>query len=71
MWKCILSHFAFSKFSPWAEIDVHCPWLSSIPNPPGEETFIFPILHDLEQLVQHPTRIPECLGNQPNILDIL
>ena len=29
----------------------------------------FAILHDLEQLVQHPTRIPDRLGDTSNILD--
>ncbi|MPC88255.1 hypothetical protein E2C01_083155 [Portunus trituberculatus] len=33
-------------------------------------TFNFAILHDLQQLVQHPTRIPDRLGDMPNILDI-
>ncbi|MPC40220.1 hypothetical protein E2C01_033776 [Portunus trituberculatus] len=36
---------------------------------PGELAFSFAILHDLEQLVQHPTRIPEHLGDTPNNLD--
>ncbi|MPC54855.1 hypothetical protein E2C01_048784 [Portunus trituberculatus] len=26
-------------------------------------------MHDLEQLVQHPTRIPDRLRDKPNILD--
>ncbi|MPC61811.1 hypothetical protein E2C01_055888 [Portunus trituberculatus] len=29
----------------------------------------FAILHDLQQLVQHPTRIPDRLGDTPSILD--
>ncbi|MPC68647.1 hypothetical protein E2C01_062850 [Portunus trituberculatus] len=32
--------------------------------------FSFAILHDLEQLVQHPTRIPDRLGDTPNILGL-
>ncbi|MPC11553.1 hypothetical protein E2C01_004221 [Portunus trituberculatus] len=35
-----------------------------------ELAFDFAILHDLEQLVQHPTRIPDRLGNTPNIPDL-
>ncbi|MPC41145.1 hypothetical protein E2C01_034730 [Portunus trituberculatus] len=34
---------------------------------PGEPAFNFAILHDLEQLVQHPTRIPDLLGDTPNV----
>ena len=37
---------------------------------PGEQTFNIAILHDLEQLVQFPTRIPGHLGDTPNILDL-
>ncbi|MPC51605.1 hypothetical protein E2C01_045454 [Portunus trituberculatus] len=29
----------------------------------------FAIVHDFEQLVQHSIRIPDCLGDMPNILD--
>jgi len=35
---------------------------------PGERAFIFAILHDLGQLVQHPTRITDRLGDTSNIL---
>ncbi|MPC32108.1 hypothetical protein E2C01_025413 [Portunus trituberculatus] len=46
-------------------------WLSSPFNDyPGELAFNFAVLHDLEKLVQHPTRIPDCLGDTPNILDL-
>ncbi|MPC41161.1 hypothetical protein E2C01_034746 [Portunus trituberculatus] len=45
-------------------------WLSSpFTDNPGELAFNFVILYDLEQLVQHPTRIPDSLGDTPNILD--
>ena len=37
---------------------------------PGELAYNFAILHDLEQLIQHPTRIPDRLGATPNILDL-
>ncbi|MPC72565.1 hypothetical protein E2C01_066877 [Portunus trituberculatus] len=36
---------------------------------PGELTYNFDILHDLEQMVQHPIRISDRLGDTPNILD--
>ena len=43
-------------------------WLSSpFTDHPGELAFNFAILHDLEQLVQHPTRIPDRLADKPNI----
>ncbi|MPC54085.1 hypothetical protein E2C01_047992 [Portunus trituberculatus] len=49
----------------------HQLWLSSpFTDHPGEQAFNFAILHDLEQLVQHPTRIPDLLGYTPNILDL-
>ena len=34
----------------------------------GKLAYNFAILHDLEQLVQHPTRIPDRLGDTINIL---
>ncbi|MPC66933.1 hypothetical protein E2C01_061092 [Portunus trituberculatus] len=37
----------------------------------GELPFNFAILQDLEQLVQHPTRIPDYLGDTLNILDLV
>ncbi|MPC53402.1 hypothetical protein E2C01_047291 [Portunus trituberculatus] len=60
---------------PFAEISIlgdfnfhHQLWLSSpFTNYPDELAFNFAILHDLEQLVQHPTRVPDCLGETPNI----
>ncbi|MPC64083.1 hypothetical protein E2C01_058193 [Portunus trituberculatus] len=48
----------------------HQLWLSSpSTNYPGELAFNFAFLHDLEQLVQHYTHIPDHLGDTPNILD--
>ncbi|MPC67112.1 hypothetical protein E2C01_061278 [Portunus trituberculatus] len=45
----------------------HHLWLSSpFIDHPGEPAFNFAILHDLEQLVQHPTRIPDSLGDTSN-----
>ncbi|MPC33817.1 RING finger protein nhl-1 [Portunus trituberculatus] len=49
----------------------HQLWLSSsFTDHPDELAFNFAILHDLEQLVLHPTRIPDRLGDTPNILDL-
>ncbi|MPC66984.1 hypothetical protein E2C01_061144 [Portunus trituberculatus] len=44
----------------------HQLWLSSpFTGHPGELAFNFAILHDIEQLVQHPTRIPDRLEESP------
>ncbi|MPC69687.1 hypothetical protein E2C01_063917 [Portunus trituberculatus] len=37
---------------------------------PTALAFNFAILHDLQQLVQHSTRIPDRLGDTPNIRDL-
>ncbi|MPC51068.1 hypothetical protein E2C01_044905 [Portunus trituberculatus] len=50
---------------------LHQLWLSfPFIDYPGELTFNFAILHDLEQLVQHPTRISDRYGDTPNIPDL-
>ncbi|MCP4340929.1 MAG: hypothetical protein GY799_19080, partial [Desulfobulbaceae bacterium] len=68
----ILSHSPFSEISILGDFNVHHRlWLSSLrTDSPGEQAYDFSILNDLEQLVQHPTRIPDRLGDQPNILDL-
>ena len=68
----ILSHFPFAEISILGDFNVHHQqWLSSsFTDQPGEQAFSFAILHDLEQLVQHPTRVPDRLGDTPNILDL-
>ncbi|MPC37682.1 hypothetical protein E2C01_031172 [Portunus trituberculatus] len=49
----------------------HQLWLSSpFTDPPSELAFNFAILHDLQQLVQHPTRISDRLRDMLNILDL-
>ncbi|MPC57641.1 hypothetical protein E2C01_051626 [Portunus trituberculatus] len=49
----------------------HKLWLSSpFTDHPGEPAFNFAILHDLEQLMQHPTSIPDCLGDTPSIIHL-
>ncbi|MPC58619.1 hypothetical protein E2C01_052626 [Portunus trituberculatus] len=57
---------------PWRFQYVHHQlWLSSpFTDHPGELTFNSAILHDLQQLVQHPTRIRDRPGDTPNILDL-
>ena len=68
----ILTHFPFAEISILGDFNVHHQlWLSStFTDTPGEQAFNFAILHDLEQLVKHPTRIPDRLGDTPNILDL-
>ncbi|MPC35465.1 hypothetical protein E2C01_028888 [Portunus trituberculatus] len=58
-----LLSFPYSGFDPKL-------WLPSpFPDYPAELVFTFAILHDLEQLVQHPTRTPDYIGYESNILD--
>lgn len=37
---------------------------------PGEQAFNLAIINDLEKLVQHSTRTPDCSGDQSYILNI-
>ncbi|MPC84346.1 hypothetical protein E2C01_079083 [Portunus trituberculatus] len=47
------------------------PWLSfPFTDHPGDLAFNFAILHDLEQLEQHHTSIPDRHRETPNILDL-
>ena len=68
----ITSQFPFAEISILGDFNVHHQlWLSSnFTDQPGEQAYNFSILNDLEQLVQHPTRIPDRLGDTPNILDL-
>ena len=68
----ILTHSPFSEITILGDFNVHHQlWLSSsFTDQPGEQAYNFAILNDLEQLVQHPTRIPDRLGDTPNILDL-
>ena len=68
----ILTHSPFAEISILGDFNVHHQlWLSSsFTDQPGEQAYNFAILNDLEQLVQHPTRIPDRLGDRPNILDL-
>ena len=64
--------------SPSAEIIVlgdfnvhHREWLySRRTDAAGERAFEFCLENDFTQLVQYPTRIPDRLGDEPNILDL-
>ncbi|MPC66895.1 hypothetical protein E2C01_061050 [Portunus trituberculatus] len=66
-----LSLYPFAEISILGDFNVHHQlWLSSpLTDHPGELAFNFAILHDLEELVQHPTCIPDCHGDTLNILD--
>ncbi|MPC43805.1 hypothetical protein E2C01_037460 [Portunus trituberculatus] len=49
----------------------HQLWISfPFTDHPGELAFNFAIFHDLAQMVQHPTRIADRLGDTPNILEL-
>ncbi|MEL7065004.1 MAG: endonuclease/exonuclease/phosphatase family protein, partial [Bacteroidota bacterium] len=49
----------------------HTEWLSSTHNDAGgREAYHFSLLHDLEQIIQHPTRIPDRHDQASNILDL-
>ncbi|MPC21610.1 hypothetical protein E2C01_014600 [Portunus trituberculatus] len=68
----ILSLYPFAEISILGDFNVHHQlWLSSsFADHSGELAFNIAILHALEQLVQHPTRILDSLGDTPNILDL-
>ncbi|MPC34496.1 hypothetical protein E2C01_027888 [Portunus trituberculatus] len=68
----ILSLYSFVEISILGDFNVHHQiWLSSpFTDHSDELAFNFATLHDLEQLLQHPTRIPDRLGDTHNILDL-
>ncbi|XP_050709244.1 uncharacterized protein LOC126994048 [Eriocheir sinensis] len=68
----ILTHSPFAEISILGDSNAHHQlWLSSSStDQSGEQAYNFAVLNDLEQLVQHPTRIPDHLGDRPNILDL-
>ncbi|MPC13058.1 hypothetical protein E2C01_005776 [Portunus trituberculatus] len=68
--EIILSLNPFAEISILRDFNVHHQlWLfSPFTDHPGELAFNFAILHDLQQLVRHPTHIPDRLGDTPNIL---
>ncbi|MPC66207.1 hypothetical protein E2C01_060353 [Portunus trituberculatus] len=68
----ILSLYPFAQISILGDFNLHhLLWLSSpFTDHPGELAFNFAIFHYLEQLVQHPTRIPDRPGDTPSILDL-
>ncbi|MPC41444.1 hypothetical protein E2C01_035035 [Portunus trituberculatus] len=68
----ILSLYTFAEISILGDFNFHHQlWLSyPFTNHAGELAFNFAILHDLEQLMQYPTRIPDRLGDTPNLLHL-
>ena len=68
----ILTNTPFAEVSILLNFNVnHHLWItSSFSNQPGEQAFDFAFLNDLEQLVQHPTRIPDRSGITLDILDL-
>jgi exonuclease III len=68
----ILSLSPFSEIIILGDFNVHHrQWLSSSSqDQAGELAFDFSIHNCLEQLVQLPTRIPDRIGDKPNILDL-
>ena len=68
----ILTNFPFAETSILGDFNVHNQlWLSSSVNDQsGEQAFNFAIRHDLKQLVQHHTYIPDRSDDTPNILDL-
>ncbi|MPD01537.1 hypothetical protein E2C01_097069 [Portunus trituberculatus] len=65
----ILSLYPFVEISVHGDFNIHHQlWLSSpFTDHSDELAFNFTILHDIEQLVQHPT---DRLGDTPNIIDL-
>ncbi|MPC51216.1 hypothetical protein E2C01_045059 [Portunus trituberculatus] len=68
----ILFLFPFAETSVLRDFKVQKRlWLSfPFSGYPDKLAFNFAILHDLEQLVQHPSRIPDRLGDTSNIPDL-
>ena len=64
----IISHFTYAEISILEDFNVHHQLLSCFTDQPGVQAFNFAILHDLEQLVQFPTHIPDHLGVSPTFL---
>ncbi|MPC31467.1 hypothetical protein E2C01_024756 [Portunus trituberculatus] len=68
----ILFLYTFAEISILGKFTVHHKlWLSSpFTDHHGGLAFNFAIFHDLEQLMQHPIRIPDRLGDTLNILNL-
>lgn len=56
----VLTYFLLAETSILGDFNIHHQlWFSSsFTDQPGEQVYNFSILHNLEQLVQHSTRIP-------------
>lgn len=70
--EIILSFFSYSDISILRDCNLNqCLWLfSNFTDSPGEQDFNFAILNDLDQIVQHSTRILYHPENHPNILNV-
>ena len=68
----ILYHFPYAEISILGDFNVHHQLWLSFPfiDKPDGQAINFDIFHDLAQLMQFPTRIPDRLGDMPNILDL-
>ena len=68
----ILSTHPFAEITILGDFNVHHrQWFSSnSTDTPGELAFNFSICNDIEQMVQTPTRLPDRLGDVPNLLDL-
>ena len=68
----IVLYYPYVKISILEDFNIHHKfWLSFfLTDQPGKQIFNFAILNDIEQLVQLPTRVPDRLGDKPNILDL-
>lgn len=70
--KHIITHYLLDDISILVDFNVqHQPWLSSsFIDHFGEPPYNFVLLNDIEQLIQHTTRIPARLRDNRNNLDI-
>lgn len=67
----IFTHSPFARISIWRNFDVDQFWfLPSFNDQISEQACNLDLLTDLQQLTQHPTRIPDSHENTPNILSL-
>ncbi|MPC20711.1 hypothetical protein E2C01_013666 [Portunus trituberculatus] len=71
-WSTFCPLYLFVEISILGDFSIHHQlWLFyPFTDHPGEPAFNFALLHDLEQLVKYSTSIPDCLGDEANILDL-
>lgn len=70
--ECILTYYPFPEISTIRNLNVHhqLRFSSSFADQLGEQANNFAILHDLKQLVQHPVRVADRIGDAYKILDL-